>query len=185
MNKRSCKSVGNTRYNTFNKAIGACNSDTSCIGILNRECENRAGGLNLRICLDGIFIAQEGRQSVPDCLYKKAENKGTKVIYCLYLLCYIMQVVLIQIPTHAFNFLGPVRHNIIPLPNENGCPKGTIGCSNGRCPSTCYCEDHCSWERCVLEEATPSCLASVSSKWTWESDGMYWVAQFSGNMHTL
>ena len=71
------------------------------------------------------------------------------------------------------------------LPPRDGCPEGTIGCTDGRCPYTCFCEDHCSWKKCALEEAPDHCLSHVNSRWTWNSKEMFWVATINGNDYIL
>ena len=73
---------------------------------------------------------------------------------------------------------------MIPKPPENYlCP---IECdrnwTGNRCPESCYCEDHCSWERCMLTNPPDTCLANVDSKWLWDSQKMFWVAQFKGKI---
>ena len=58
------------------------------------------------------------------------------------------------------------------------CPENTYGCAGFGCPNTCYCEDHCSWEKCVLSEAPNSCGTDTNISWHWNS--MYWVAKIIG-----
>ena len=67
-----------------------------------------------------------------------------------------------------------------PTPPLDGCPGGTVGCQDGRCPYTCLCEDHCSWEKCTLENAPDDCLSHVNSKWVWDSRHLFWVAKING-----
>ena len=74
------------------------------------------------------------------------------------------------------NILGTVNYDIVPLPPPNGCPVKAFGCAVGNYPSTCLCEDHCSWEKCVLEEAPNDCLKDVNSKWVWDSKQMFSLA---------
>ena len=69
---------------------------------------------------------------------------------------------------------------MIPQPPLEGCPEGTKGCTDGRCPYTCFCEEHCSWEKCALEDPPDHCLSRVNSKWIWDSDKTTWVARMNG-----
>ena len=78
-----------------------------------------------------------------------------------------------------FQILESIDHNLIPLPPPSGCPGQTMGCRNRGCPNTCYCEDHCSWEKCVIDKPK-DCLADINSIWVWDSKNMYWTAQFDG-----
>ena len=64
-----------------------------------------------------------------------------------------------------------------PLRTSNGCPKGTLGCMGKYCPETCFCEDHCSFEKCLLYEKPDHCLKHANSVWSWDEWNMYWVAQ--------
>ena len=42
---------------------------------------------------------------------------------------------------------------------------------------TCHCEDHCSWNKCRLENPPSNCLDGVNSSWQWDEKRKYWVAQ--------
>ena len=72
---------------------------------------------------------------------------------------------------------------LIPKRPEKGCPNALFGCVADGCPSTCYCEDHCSYERCALYDPPSECLAGTNSKWAWDSKSMYWTAQANFGMH--
>ena len=74
----------------------------------------------------------------------------------------------------------PANLQPIPMRQENGCPGGTI---DGM--TTCYCEDHCSWNICRLSEP-PTCqldFENTNVRWAWNSDESYWIAQ--GNLQDL
>ena len=74
---------------------------------------------------------------------------------------------------------------LIPSPPATGCPNGTLGCSDGNCPATCFCEDHCSWEKCSLDEKPDKCLSNQYAMWVWDPRYSYWTAQYKGNYHDL
>ena len=57
------------------------------------------------------------------------------------------------------------------LKRPSGCPNGTL---EGL--TTCFCEDHCSWERCRLETPPYDCLPRTNTAWVWDSKKKYWVA---------
>ena len=60
------------------------------------------------------------------------------------------------------------------LKPSTGCTKGSIDVG-GRC----YCEDHCSWERCKLtEKPNDSCVPTAQSKWDWDTENDFWVLKF-------
>ena len=75
----------------------------------------------------------------------------------------------------AVNQVNPYR--IPPIPSD-GCPEGTF---DGI--STCFCEDHCSWNMCRLNHPPGNCLKRLSMTmvnnvtWQWDSKEKYWVAQ--------
>ena len=71
-----------------------------------------------------------------------------------------------------------------PLRPSHVCPKGTTGCNDFGCPDTCYCEDHCSWERCLLDIPPTECLIPWNRTWMWNNRHMYWYAKFPGNILT-
>ena len=60
----------------------------------------------------------------------------------------------------------------------DGCPEGTY---EGK--STCFCEDHCSWNLCRLDQPNQNCLRKLSKTlqnnvtWKWNLNEKYWVAQ--------
>ena len=43
--------------------------------------------------------------------------------------------------------------------------------------TTCYCEDHCTWYTCRLENPPLDCLVGTNSEWKWDQQKLYWVAQ--------
>ena len=53
--------------------------------------------------------------------------------------------------------------------------------------STCFCEDHCSWNLCRLDQPNQNCLRKLSTTlqnnvtWKWNSNENYWVAQGIAN----
>ena len=59
-----------------------------------------------------------------------------------------------------------------------GCPENTYGCNSFGCPNTCYCQDHCSWDTCVLTEGPKNCLKDTNGAWHWNSN--YWEAKDLG-----
>ena len=67
---------------------------------------------------------------------------------------------------------------LIPPRPSKGCPRGTI---DG--VFTCFCEDHCSWDMCRLNEPPELCLENTfsscdsCSSWEWDSIRNYWTAQ--------
>ena len=69
---------------------------------------------------------------------------------------------------------------LIPSPPATGCPNGTLSCSGGHCTVTCFCEDHCSWEKCALDEKPDHCLLDQYAMWVWDPRYNYWVAQYKG-----
>ena len=64
------------------------------------------------------------------------------------------------------------------IPGDEGCPKHTIGCIGLGCPTTCYCEDRCSWERCTLLKPPEECLRGTNS--TWQLGLKHWIAKSTG-----
>ena len=71
---------------------------------------------------------------------------------------------------------------LIPRPPE-GCPENTIGCYAPGCPTTCYCEDHCSWQQCSLSDPPMACFDDIDGTWFRKNDGDPWVAKFNGNQN--
>ena len=72
-------------------------------------------------------------------------------------------------------------HSDVPslvAPNSDGCTGITNGCTGFGCPKTCYCQDHCSWQKCTLLEPPEECLRDTNGSWQWESN--YWVAEYNG-----
>ena len=66
-----------------------------------------------------------------------------------------------------------INESLIPQPTEYGCPPGTF-----ESLSTCYCEDHCSWETCRLLNPPQNCLtSSPEAVWAWNTKENIWVAQ--------
>ena len=63
---------------------------------------------------------------------------------------------------------------MIPPRPPNGCPEGTFDGA-----TTCYCEDHCSWEVCRLLNPPLNCLLSMQGDafWSWDLIRKSWVAQ--------
>ena len=62
----------------------------------------------------------------------------------------------------------------IPKRQENGCPNGT---QDGK--TTCFCEDHCSWNMCRLSEP-PTCqldFETTKVEWAWSPSKSNWIAQ--------
>ena len=59
----------------------------------------------------------------------------------------------------------------------NGCPNGNFGCEGQFCPTTCLCENQCSYEKCLLYEKPDDCLKGTNGAWSWDKWNMYWVAQ--------
>ena len=70
------------------------------------------------------------------------------------------------------------EHTNVPTPSLEGCPQNTKGCNEFGCPNTCYCSDHCSWERCKISPPPLSCLYRTGSAWQWSS--RWWTAKKIG-----
>lgn len=62
----------------------------------------------------------------------------------------------------------------------DGCPEDTSGCNSPGCPNTCYCEDHCSWDKCILLSPPDECLHGTDSEWFKDTELNYWVAKIKG-----
>ena len=62
----------------------------------------------------------------------------------------------------------------------NGCPFPSHGCSNEKCPSTCFCEDHCSWKKCKLKDPPRRCLLNANRTWKFNEEKEYWEATWRG-----
>ena len=41
----------------------------------------------------------------------------------------------------------------------------------------CYCENFCSWDRCLLRNPPEDCIFGTNSTWVWNSRTKFWVAQ--------
>ena len=67
-----------------------------------------------------------------------------------------------------------IEHEMIPKKPSSGCPDGTFDGA-----STCYCEDHCSWESCRLVFPPKSCWSSSQGEkiWAWNQVNNAWTAQ--------
>ena len=60
----------------------------------------------------------------------------------------------------------------------NGCPEATKSCDAPECMATCFCEDHCSFEKCKFDDPPKRCLDGTTGKWHTASS--YWIATFEG-----
>ena len=60
------------------------------------------------------------------------------------------------------------------------CPENTVGCYGFGCPNTCFCEEHCSWAKCRLEEPPKDCIETLGGVWVKNSVENYWTAKFTG-----
>ena len=83
---------------------------------------------------------------------------------------------------NVFVIVTWIKKEMIPLRPSIGCPKGTFDGA-----TTCYCEDHCSWEACRLLNPPPLCLSSMKRDgvWAWDSASNFWVAQGSYHKNTF
>ena len=63
---------------------------------------------------------------------------------------------------------------------SGGCPIGTFGCGEKKCPNTCFCEDHCSWKKCRLENPPQSCLYNTKLKWDFDGYRNHWKSVIRG-----
>ena len=63
---------------------------------------------------------------------------------------------------------------------SDGCPVGAFGCIDRACPNSCYCEDHCSWKKCKLEDPPEGCLIHSDRKWFYDEENRYWRANLKG-----
>ena len=74
--------------------------------------------------------------------------------------------------------------SLIPKCPKSGCPSGSYGCTGDDCnyPETCFCEEHCGWERCRLFEKPEECLTKAQSSWIWDLKQNLWVAQTGTGM---
>ena len=77
----------------------------------------------------------------------------------------------------------PTRSSYTRFDGQNArCPEGTIDCVNCGFVGMCFCEDHCSWKVCRLNQPLDECAAAGNSKWVWDSRNMHWVAQMTGTL---
>ena len=60
------------------------------------------------------------------------------------------------------------------------CPEYTDGCYGFGCPNTCFCEEHCSWGKCWLEEPPNDCIENLGGVWIRNPTESYWTAEFKG-----
>ena len=66
------------------------------------------------------------------------------------------------------------------------CPEGTRRFwSHNSKYALCYCEPHCRWDKCRLQEAPVECLIGTNSIWLWDSQEKYWVAQVQGTVNYI
>ena len=74
---------------------------------------------------------------------------------------------------------GTTYQGYIPKRPKYGCPKNDYGCTGNDCshPEKCFCEEHCSWDKCRLFKYPTNCLKNVRSGWIWDSVQNFWVAQ--------
>ena len=70
---------------------------------------------------------------------------------------------------------------MIPLSPKGKCPDKMTAFYfkkyNGKRVFSCFCEDHCRWDKCFLSLPPPKCIADINSKWLWDPDENYWVAR--------
>ena len=60
---------------------------------------------------------------------------------------------------------------IAPRPTD-GCPINTIDGID-----TCFCEDHCSWNKCRLAKPPNKCLENTVFEWKWNLVENHWTAK--------
>ena len=67
-----------------------------------------------------------------------------------------------------------VNVDLIPRTHQGRCPKeGQYRKELG----TCSCEEHCNWDACRLTDPPEKCLGGLYSKWYWDYNRRFWVAQ--------
>ena len=71
------------------------------------------------------------------------------------------------------------EHTDVLTQSSDGCPENTRGCEGFSCPKTCYCSDHCSWEKCTLSVPHENCLHGHDATWQWNY--RWWSAKYVGN----
>ena len=93
-------------------------------------------------------------------------SKATYIVLCLHIL-------------FLENANGTTLSVLIPRRTKMGRPANTYGCSGDVCndQSNCFCEEHCSWDVCRLEEPPNDCLYGTKSIWKWDHLKNAWVAQ--------
>ena len=67
----------------------------------------------------------------------------------------------------------------------DGCSSGSYGCEDDGCPSTCFCEDHCSWRKCKLTEPPQSCVKNSRRIWIYDQRRNYWKTAWAGILMKL
>ena len=65
-----------------------------------------------------------------------------------------------------------IKTELNPSYSPNKCPSDTF---DGK--STCFCEDHCSWNVCRLGKPTNYCSTNLRNPWGWDSSRKHWVIQ--------
>ena len=73
---------------------------------------------------------------------------------------------------------------VVDMPSD-GCPMGAYGCFDLVCPNSCYCEDHCSWKKCKLEDPPEGCLIHSDREWFYDEKNRYWKANLKGKFATF
>ena len=63
------------------------------------------------------------------------------------------------------------------VPPRDGCYEGTFEHYWKDIVITCFCEDHCAWERCHLIEPPEKCVIGTQNDWWWDDKQGYWTAQ--------
>ena len=61
---------------------------------------------------------------------------------------------------------------MIPKRPDSGCPSGTYDGMD-----TCFCEDHCSWNKCRLAKPPNKCLENTVFEWKWNLVENHWTAK--------
>ena len=117
-----------------------------------------------------------------------AETHKLSVIGVAFLFTSPQQMSPLTLQKLCFLYNSTTSSYLIPKQPEKGCPENTFGCSGGDCniPTTCFCEQHCSWEVCRIVDYPEDCLDIVKSVWKWDSKKHSWVAQVEGkNMNIV
>ena len=71
-----------------------------------------------------------------------------------------------------------IEHANILTASSHGCPENARRCEAFSCPKTCYCSDHCSWEKCTLSRPPENCLRGTNGTWLWNA--RWWSAKNKG-----